>query len=72
MDSYWFLLAEALDSTKDERKKDLIRVLEALFYYKSQSDVNSEKFDQIMREINFAEAEKEITAKYLERLNNFE
>jgi hypothetical protein len=58
MDQYWFLLAEGLDIITGEKKKDLIRVLEALYYFKSSSEVNSEKFDQIMTAIDFKKAEK--------------
>jgi hypothetical protein len=56
VDQYWCLLAEALEITKGDRKQDLIRVLEALHHFKSSSEVNSEKFDESMKAINFGEA----------------
>jgi hypothetical protein len=70
MEQYWYLLAEALIETIDEKKKkDLIKVLEALLYCTGSSDVNSEKFDHIMTKINFMQAEKEITDKYQRKFN---
>lgn len=37
VDEYWFLLAEAMASVKGKNKEDLIKVLQALYYYKSSS-----------------------------------
>ena len=40
VDEYWFLLAEAMSSVNGKNKQDLIKVLQALYYYKSSSKTN--------------------------------
>jgi len=64
VDQYWFLLAESLGESKNERKRDLIRVLQALYYYKTTNNIQSEEFDHKMATIDFQEAENEIMKKY--------
>ena len=37
VDEYWFLLAESMSQMNGKKKQDLIKVLQALYYYKSSS-----------------------------------
>lgn len=53
VDEYWFLLAEGLSSTNGKSKQDLIKVLQALYYYKSSSKHEVEEFDRMMTIIDF-------------------
>lgn len=57
VDQYWFLLADSLNDVKNEKKRDLIRVLQALYYYKTTKNIQSEEFDHKMAVIDFQEAE---------------
>ena len=41
VNDYWFLLADSLGDAKNERKRDLIRVLQALYYYKTTKNIQS-------------------------------
>ena len=66
---YWFLLAEALGSVRDREKKNLIKILQALYYYKSDHQTEVEEFDHMMTVIDFEEAEKDIIAKYSQIFN---
>ena len=64
VEQYWFLLAEALGSVKDEKRRDLIRVLQALSYYKNNKEIKAEEFDYLMTILDFNVAEKEIKKQF--------
>lgn len=49
---------------KGKPKEDLIKVLEALYYYKQSSKTEVEEFDRMMTVLNYAEAEKDIMKKF--------
>ncbi len=63
VEEYWFLLADGLDLVKGEKKDHLIRVLQALDYYKGQQKNNIEEFDRLMHHTNMEEAENAVRAK---------
>jgi len=42
----------------------MIKVLQALYYYKSNTKTQAEEFDRMMTVIDYQEAEKDIIAKY--------
>ena len=46
----------------------MIKALQALYYYKSNPQPEAEEFDEIMANIDFAEAEKDIISKYSKEL----
>lgn len=56
VDEYWFLLAESMSQMNGKKKQDLIKVLQALYYYKSSSKTEVEEFDRMMTIIDFEEA----------------
>lgn len=64
VDQYWFLLTEALHDTSNNKRRDLIRVLQALSYYKANKEIKSEEFDSMMTVLDFEVAEKEIVRQY--------
>lgn len=64
VEQYWYLLAESLGSVKGKSKENLIRVLQALFYYKSSSKTEAEEFDRMMTVIDYEDAEKDIMMKW--------
>lgn len=35
IDQYWLILAESLSSMKEKKKHELMKLLQALYYYKS-------------------------------------
>lgn len=63
VEEYWFLLADGLDRMKGEKKDALLRVLQALDYYKGQQKTNIEEFDRLMLHTDMDQAEHEIRAK---------
>lgn len=64
INDYWHLLAEGIDKTKGSQKIDLIKVMQALDYYRSNSEnANIEEFDKMVESINFEQVEAEIRAK---------
>ena len=65
VEQYWFLMADSLSTMKNENKKDLIKVLQALFYYKSNKKTDVKQFDEMMTLINFEVAEKQIMKEYM-------
>ena len=42
VEQYWFLLAESLGSVKGVQKENLIKVLQALYYYKEPTKTQTE------------------------------
>lgn len=64
VEQYWFLLAEALDSVKNQKRRDLIRVLQALSYYKNNKEIKAEEFDYLMTILDFGVAEGDIKKQY--------
>lgn len=58
VDEYWFLLAEAIldyqpsNSDKKRRKETVIRVLQALDFYRENKTIDIEQFDKIMEVLN--------------------
>lgn len=49
VNEYWFLLAESLSNVKDNRDREvLVRVLQALDYYRDNKITDIEEFDKIM------------------------
>ena len=53
-----------MNSFEGQIKEDLIKVLEALFYYKSSDKASVYEFDRIMTIIDLETAEKDIKRKY--------
>ena len=64
VDQYWFLLAEALNYVQKDKKCNLIKVLEALDYYKGEKKIEAEQFDRLMTMINYEKAENSILEKF--------
>jgi len=42
-----------LDKVKGDQKKDLIKVVEALIYYKNNADADVEDFDRKIETLNY-------------------
>ena len=66
VEQYWFLLAENLSGIPPKIKEDLIKVLQALYYYKQSSKTEVEEFDRMMTVLDYREAEKDILRKFQE------
>ena len=72
VDEYWYLLSEAIldfQPTNQEQKKTketIIRVLQALDFYRENKTIDIEQFDKIMEVLNVEEAEKKIRKKVFE------
>ena len=63
------MFAEALGSFKGKNKENLIKILQALYYYKSSSKTEAEEFDHMMTVIDYEVAEKDIISKYSQIFN---
>lgn len=60
INSYEFQLSEGIDRLKGSEKRDLIKVIEALIYFKERSDADIEEFDKKIESIDFGKAESKI------------
>lgn len=73
IDSYEFQLGENLDAAHGEQKVDLIKVIEALTYYRKNSqNANIEEFDKMMECFNFGMAETQIKKNISSKLSGYE
>lgn len=67
INGYEFQLGDAVDRLKGQQKKDLIKVIEALVYFKEHSEnADIEEFDKKIEGIDFTMAESKIK----DRLNS--
>ena len=55
IEQYGFWLAESLGTVQGRNKEDLIKVLQALYYYKKQNS-KAEEFDRMMTVLDYEEA----------------
>ena len=56
LEQYWMKLVEGLGSVRNQNKIGLIKSLEALSYYNSDSKIDLEQFDRMMATINYEAA----------------
>lgn len=64
IDSYEFQLGEAIDRLGGDEKKDLIKVVEALLYYKNNVDADVESFDRKIETLDYKFAEASIKSRF--------
>lgn len=64
INSYEFQLGDAIDRLQGQQKKDMLKVIEALVYFKEHSEsADMEEFDRKIEGIDFNRAESKIKEK---------
>lgn len=58
------ILAQSLDLEKGQERMDMIKVIQALIYYRTSPRPYSHEFDRIISTTNLAEAEQSLRNKY--------
>lgn len=64
IDSYEYQLAEGLDRVHGVEKIDLIKVVEALIYYKNNVNADVESFDKKIETLDYKYAEANLKSKF--------
>ena len=64
IESYEFQLGEALDRVGGDEKKDLIKVVEALIYFRNNADADVENFDRKIETLDYKFAEASLRSRF--------